>query len=562
MECRVCGAPVAPVSTVCNRCGAPAPELDAATAAMAAAPGRRGGIGRTPVVVLLVLVLVGGIAAAGAYGYQNVLLTTFRSAAFLPRDTWLMATTTLRPGFLQSLNSAAIVDAFVKRPGSDEALKSLQKSADTAGVDARTEVVPLLTGEVAVAVSGTVQAPSGVGLLETSEPEKLLRVLAKSAKASEPADRYRDGPSFEAGTARSPTYYIASPRGWVILSTARADAERAYDRIESGGDSLAADPRYRGVMERLPTDKLGYLYVDMRAVFGDPTVRKQIDALPAEARDRLDPLSSRIAMSIEAQSDGIAAHWESIPDRALSPKTGLSSGNALMAVDRLPSDTLFAVGGHDLPTLLTGIDAAMSSYLATARGPLAPKVEFTFAKWFSGEFALGIGRGDMRLDRGAAQGVPDVLFAAHLADVGEATKGIDALDQFTAAKTTTVQGYTLKQVGTGQAAFLYAVADDWFYALTGARTDKLIAATARTDGLTKAANYALVKRVIRGDGLTFYADLEATRTFFEDLTPAAQRRQYDEQVRVFLQPLRAVGGSIRSDPNGDVHGEVILAVKR
>ncbi len=57
-------------------------------------------------------------------------------------------------------------------------------------------------------------------------------------------------------------------------------------------------------------------------------------------------------------------------------------------------------------------------------------------------------------------------------------------------------------------------------------------------------------------------DLENGRRTVEDLLPASQRKDYDTQTRVFLQPLRAFGGSIRNDPNGDGHGVLFLAIKR
>ena len=60
----------------------------------------------------------------------------------------------------------------------------------------------------------------------------------------------------------------------------------------------------------------------------------------------------------------------------------------LAAFDRLPANTLIAVGGDSLPALLASVEDAANTALRTSGGPSAPRVTFQFERWLGGEFAL------------------------------------------------------------------------------------------------------------------------------------------------------------------------------
>jgi hypothetical protein len=70
-----------------------------------------------------------------------------------------------------------------------------------------------------------------------------------------------------------------------------------------------------------------------------------------------------------------------------------------------------------------------------------------------------------------------------------------------------------------------------------------------------------VRRAITSDGIAIFADLENGRRTIEDLVPAAQRANYDKS-RVLLQPIKALGGSLRIDNSGDTHGQLLLAISK
>lgn len=549
MTCASCGSALDPGGQFCGNCGTPVARLPSR--------GRSG----------LQLALAGGmvlaaVAAAGLFAFSSVLFGTgFRAAAFMPRDTWFVAAMTVRPGLVQQMRTTSILEAFTKQPGFADTMLALQSSATRTDVNWEEEVVPLLEGEIAIGVYGPTSDPQGLLFIRSNDPEGLLRLLAVASEEPEPRDRYKDGLYYVTLSGGREIQIIASPKGWIVGGTSRTATEQAYDRLETeSGESLATDARYRSVIERLPADRLGYAYWDGRVLFTDPITRRSFDLLPRQVRDYFEPLNARMALSVNTAEEGIELQWESIPERATDQRSDLPSGNALSALDRLPSDTLVAIGGHSLPTMLSGLDTAANEYLGSALGPLAPRIEFDFSQWLGGEFALGLGRGDLR--SGTTLGSPDVLFAAKLKDPAAAASDLDAFDFLLSPKNRSVQGYMLKEVATGSVSVTYGVGGDWLYAAVGATDHLLPAKNGRTDGLTTATNFGLVKRAIREDGFAIYVDLENGRRLMEDLLPASSRFEYDEKARVLLQPFRALGGSVRTDPNGDVHGSLLIAIRR
>jgi hypothetical protein len=258
--------------------------------------------------------------------------------------------------------------------------------------------------------------------------------------------------------------------------------------------------------------------------------------------------------------EGLELHWESVPERAATRPTDLPRGGALTALGRLPSDTLAAVGGDSLPTLLNGVDDVINQMMGGS-GPFAPRIQFQFTRWLGGEFAAGMGPGSLRLNAsGGTTGQADLVLAARVKDTTAAQTDVGALDRLLFAKPAQVGGVPMKQLGTGASSAYYGLSDDWLYLLSGERPERLVAPKLGfTDSLTTTPHYALVKRALRDDAVVFYLDLEDGRRLMETMLPPAQQTSY-EKSRVLLQPFRALGANFRTDPNGDVHGTILLAI--
>lgn len=545
-RCAHCGEPLGAVEAFCPSCGVH----------------NRPHRARWPYAVAGVLAALLVLGAGGWVLFGPYLLPSgFKAASYMPRDTWMVAAVTLRPGLTQILGARSVAEAFTRQPSYEATVRSLQSGSTPSPVDWEKEVLPLLDGEMAVGLYGSPSSPEAVAFLHTSDPERLLRVLAAAERKPEPRERYRDGLYYETGANR--TIVIASPKGWIVTGTSRGAAERGYDRLDAGGgDSLADDQRYTSLMERLPGDRVGYAYFDSRFIMADAQVRRSWDAVPPQFRDYLDPINARAAMSIATANDGVELRWESIPDRPLRKGKDVLRGSTLAALEQVPNDTLVAVAGDSLPALMSGLDEAATTAMRASMGAFAPRIEFQFARWMAGEFAMGIGSGTVRLDpRGYQIGQPDVLMTARIKDSASASADIAALDTLLYPKPATVSGISMKQVGSGESSLLYGIADEWLVLAAG-QTDKIISTRgSQRPGLSANGNFGLIRRTIADDGIALFVDLENGRRTLENLLTPQQRQEYDQKVRVFLQPLRALGGSLRTEESGEVHGTLFVAVR-
>jgi len=503
------------------------------------------------------------IAAAAAYVFAApyFFASGFRTAAYFPRDTWAYGAMTVRPGFSQLMAGKTLVDAFTGQPDFDKAIQALQSSAQPSStVDYQKEIQPLLDGEIAVGAFGSTTQPDAVYMLHSNDPEKLLRLLAVADKAPEPRDRYKDALLYVTAAGRA----AAASKGWVVGATSRTIMEQALDRLDSPPtDALAQNDRFTSVVNRLPSERIGFLYFDSRPVMTSPAVRQSL-AQATAFQTYLAPLTARAGMSLAAASDGVDLRWESIPDQPLHSSTSVPRGSALTAFDRLPSDTLLAMGGDSLPSMLAGLDTAMNASLTASMGSSAPKITFQFDRWMGGEFAAGFTKGTLRLDsRGAAtQGAPDLFLVARVKDTNAASADLNALDKLLPTKPTTIQGVALKQLGTTpDSSAYYGVGGDWFYVLSG-EPDKLLGqGTGSGSGLTASSQFGMVRRAIAADGISLFADLQNGRRTMEDLFTTAQHDSYDKS-RVLLQPIKALGGGFRTEDNGDTHGQLLLAISK
>jgi Protein of unknown function (DUF3352) len=579
MSCSSCGASLVAGSRFCNACGGAVERPGVRTSSAVAEPPSFGPVlasnvaepaqpqaNRAPrrriwpfVVGGLVALLAVAAAAAYIFVAPYFFSSGFRTAAYFPRDTWLYADMTVRPGFSQLLAGKKITEAFTSQPGYDQALQALQSKAPAASnVDFEKEMLPLLDGEVAVGTFGSTTKPDALVMLHSSDPQKLLRLLAVADKLPEPRDYYGSALYYAHPTSGAMT---AAINGWIVIGSSRSVAEQAINRLDTPpSDSLAHSDRYLSVVTRLPSERVGFAYFDSRPVMSSADVQKSLTQAGPDVQRYVAPLSARVALSIAAASDGLDMRWESIPDQPLDQTPVTARGSVMSAFDRMPSDTLAAVGGDSLPSLVSGAESSMNSWMKTTLGNRAPQLEIS--RWLGGEFALGVTKGTLELDRrGRTQGSPDVALVAKVKDPSAANTDILGLDRLLQPKLATVHGVSLKQVGTSSdASAYYGLNDQWMY-LGWGQTEKFVGGGTAGDGLTATSQFGLVRRAITPDGVAVYVDIENTRRAMEDLVQPVQRETYDKS-RVLLQPIKALGGSVRTDSDGDAHGELLLIITK
>lgn len=585
------GVPPVPVAPALPH-NAPALPLDRAPVPLPAAPTalapsgapahayqprlRRLGTGRRVTLAAGAAVLALILGLGGVFAAPWVFASGFHSAAFLPSDTYLYATVTLRPGLFQLKDAASIVGDFTSQPGFAAALRATgSDAANGSDVNVQGDILPLLDGEISFAAYGPVTAPHAALLVHSNNPDKLLSLLTQTLRMA-PAQGYR-GATIESGGSANGIADVtgAAFRGWVVLSLGAAgssvtDVETIVDRIAGGSaDSLASSDRYRQVVDRLPDSKLGFIYADSGASL--PALLSGVSSvmLP-ETRRYLELLSGRAAVALSAASDGVRLSWESIPDN-LPPAPSYAAPEDTRAAFRLlPSDTLAAVSVPDAAALASSFNDAINAAINSAfYGLNLVHVDTGFGAWLGGALALGIDRGS--LQEGTAyrgtSGSPDIALVAKVGDTTAAQNTISTFDQFINPRQESYSGYTLREAPgapavyqTGAADAAYGLVDNHFYAVYGQVNHVLDARN--NGGLESNPRYQAVQGDLSAQSLAVFVDLEGVRQLAEDLTPPAARADYDLKVQPFLAPLRALAGGLRTDADGSVHGTMVLKVSK
>src|SRR5437667_5162226 len=64
---------------------------------------------------------------------------------------------------------------------------------------------------------------------------------------------------------------------WVVGATSRAVMEQALDRLDSPpSDALSQNDHFTSVVNRLPTDRIGFFYFDSRPVMGSRSEERRV----------------------------------------------------------------------------------------------------------------------------------------------------------------------------------------------------------------------------------------------------------------------------------------------
>lgn len=570
MFCPKCGTATEGSDRFCNRCGEGLGGLERSQ--HVAPTARRWGRKRTIAAGFAVLVAAG--TAAGVYAWMFLAFYTFQAASLVPGDSYLFGTFTARPGLWQALNAAPAVEAFTSQPGFDAAVRGWQdrmQSYDGRRIDFDREILPLVDGEVAVALFGPLAdtTPSFIWLARSNDPQKLLRTLTTYLRQPEATRGYKGAFVSVGGTTRSGgvenAYNVAAAhKEWVLFGSSRAAVEQAIDRLEGNTKgSLAEQERYRTIIDRLPRGKLGFAYLNSSPLLTQAT---RYSGWPSpEVRDAAEPLYGRAALSAMLSSDGLELNWESMPNRPPRAPRESVRGDALKAFDRLPADTFAALGADNMPAVFSSLEDGLNATLRQSLGSQAPRLSVQFGRWLGGEFAVGVTRGSLTRDKSRGysyvDGQPDALLIAKVRDTATAKADLDALDTLLNPRPASVSGMAMKQlVPTPTFPINYGVADDWLY-LTGGRADKVLPDPNAT-GLQSNPRYGLVRQVIANEGIGLFVDGEGVRTLVDQFLDQSQRRDYDLLVHPFAVPLKALGGNVRVDNNGDAHGRMVVAVRK
>ncbi len=566
---------------------------------------RPGGSRLRWLVALVVTILVAGTAVGAA-----ALLTgdsgTADVLAWTPSDSVAYAELRLDLPGSQEAELAKVLSAF---PGFDdqaafptklnEALDELVHKATDGKQGYQADILPWFSGQLALSMG---PMPS------SADAASARALLLAGAKDSSRAADWAAGILQQSGATTSTQTYngvtittVTPPAG----APAAADATGAYAivgpvlalgdlasvraAIDTGGTSgLATNDQFKTASATISGDRLGFVYVDLAAI--SKSVKSLSSAmgmgtvlqLPSVFQD----LSAPWAVAALRAQDGSFVIDTRQPH---VDKVGTATASESKLPSVLPQDTIALIEGHDLGAGLEHLKTLAASEPALADGvkqiddALAIVGGFQAAVGWMGETGVAVmPSGDSvtggiviaPTDRTAAERLLTQL-RGFLALAGSGA-GVTVHDEtYRDATITTVDLGKLGELmaGQGSGGVLDGVA--------GGLNDVRIVYTVTDEVVVMAADPGFVKAVIdarsgpslatndrfstalgkadRSNASLVWLDAAAARNLIESQVPAADRTDYETNVKPYLSPLDTVLGT--SAPGSDVdRGTFILSV--
>jgi hypothetical protein len=396
------------------------------------------------------LIPAAAVVALGAVSAAAVLLLVKPASTvekMVPASQDMIAVANVDPSVSQKVNLLRAVHSFPDTK-TDKAIEDkLDEAFKDSGFSFTGDLKPWLGGQIAVSarlnIGSAKNSPAAV-YVASRDDAKAQAILAK-LRASKYGKKFQwkdetyNGIAISIGT---PSDTSGTPAAYsfvdhvVVLATSSAQIHEIIDTDQGRAPRLVDSSDYKATLAGLPSDRLGYLYVNGKSLVGN--VKKEMATTPAlsvalKNLNDVDALQG-IGASLSANGDGLLADLLVKLDQSkLTPATreALShSGRADTIVSWVPktSDTFLAISGLNktIQSLLdqsgnqAGVKTATDQLGLTGRAGVLPHL--------TGEAGLELELGHNGLPAGALLlGTNDVAsmnaFFANLLALSEGVAG-------------------------------------------------------------------------------------------------------------------------------------------
>jgi len=419
--------------------------------------------------------------------------------------------------------------------------------------------------------------PRITDLNQMDSTEVLLAIATRDVEASEAfLEKYRThqaelkGQPFEKGEYQGVTYwvqpaesefgndtYLALFNDFVVFATSEDALFGAIDRVQSGGESLADNEKFQSVLNALPANAALFAFIDYSA-FIELAMEEAPAQLEPEQLSQLQALEG-VGMALVLQPDGVQINAavqldkEKLPASAQAALGRPGSPNAILT--RIPSDAIGFYNGYDLRSIWQQIREGLAvnpdfeRQLADFEAETGLSLDEDLFGWMTGEFALVLTQAQPTSELGPPLGgylligTDDVNLAQNkVADL------IDLLTQemFLEFESETIGGVEMQVLTdptTGGVMGGYGFWDD--YLIAGYLEDALTAAFAAPDEPIRNSPHfkAVADRLPAKNYGYLYLDIDVGQRLLERQLSELDRAEYEENVRPFVEPLRAFGAA-------------------
>jgi hypothetical protein len=608
--CHKCGQPVEQTAGRPTQAPPYSPSPTAIAPPQMNAPGRRTLPSVWPRRLLTCGALVSVVALACGVLFSLLYLwlglhRTNQLARIVPADT--VAYATISPSLLQlsQLRSAArlgdnmaVFAPLLLLPGVEEAGGRLQRDLplDQIEIDPGRDILPWIGREVSLAVLDTnrLAEPGAqvqlVSLSSQPTPSYTCPPVVLAATTRNPAAsnafleklRYQlegEGVHFDTTDYRnviiseiiSPTAVslaYATVNELVLLATSLDALEHAIDQAmgSAGGTTLYDNRAFQNALSGLPSNRLGYLYLDTSSFqemgIGDSAAETVL----------LGSLHAveRIGVSFSLSGGGIRLdyllHYDTNALSREEERWLQTSANSRRLAGQTPANVFLFSSGYDLPqawnAFVSRLDREVVRDLREMEEELGVRMSRLFDHWGENEYALILFD-----ESGAIFEIFSFILLAEVEDQDYLSKELDRSFGFLAREA----DLDFYEDSINRVPF-WVVEDRW--------TNRALGFGFLEDTLILADSYEALRRVTRtgqntladaplyqqatkslpaGSRSHFYIDVQQAMHIMESSMDTAELRQYEREIRPYLQSIRAISGAMQHmDSNGTMHGAIYV----
>jgi hypothetical protein len=470
----------------------------------------------------------------------------------------------------------------------DDAKANATKETD---LDYDKDILPWLGTEAGVAVFNIPETGSG-----NNNPDVLVAVATRDAKASEAAlEKLRakqaesTGKPFEQGTHEGVTYwfqksdsgsdtYVSIFNGFVVLGTSEETLFGAIDRVKKGGESLATSQAYQATLAELPKNGAFFTFIDWTTL-ADIVLKNAPSAqLTPEQLAQLKAYQT-IGLAFTLQPDGVqidsAIRFDpkQLPASAQAALNRPASPNSILA--KIPDSALGFYSGSDLRSIWQQAREGLAAnpdfeqQIADMEKQTGINLDQDVFGWMTGEFAAVVTKAE---SSNPPVGGYALIGADDAKTVEDKTNNL--LEAYSKSQggaplpfqKQTIGGHEMNTIPDPQTNNKMLAGYGFWdnYLVAGYQEDALTAGFAAANNpVANSAHFKAVSGHLPAKNYGyFYVDIDAVRTLIETPSLGLSNESYANEVKPFIEPLRAFGIATNagSNQNGVIKGTMFLLI--
>lgn len=540
------------------------------------------------------------LVGVGGYTYWDRLAAILGLAQPQKTASMLPATTQFYTSFTPNLQNVSgyqnLKTLYLDKPEVKAALDKLKGEFEAeTNLSFETDIQPWLGTEIVMAMPNfneAIEDPSGattpsfVVAVETTNLEAsnqfIDKVLAKAVEEDLPFTNqtYQEVTLHIQDNTNGEDVYLTTFNNFVTASNDETLIKSMIDQAQGRSESptLAESERYKKVMQQLPANAIMTAYFDFGGLMESALQQAAVELPAGQNQDFKAFEGVGVAGTLQAdgvQLDSVISY--DVTKMSETMKAALEQPASPNAVHQLiPAEALLVYNANNLSRIWQQTKQSLESTpdfaetLQDFETEMGLSLDDDVFGWMTGEFALVmiettpvdefdvpfggyilIGTDNVEQAKSKVTKVMDVMEAQGALPPLE-TINVNGLD---------VQGTT--NFMTGKFDTGYGFHENYFFAAY--REDSVTALTSATsNSLATSPNFmAVQERLPSSNYGYFYIDLDRFQTLMESQLSEFDREEYEQNVRPFLDPVRAVGASaeVAAADSGMTKGRFFFLIK-